>query len=214
MSAVQIFTPLLDLFPEKTWRPLLVALLEEIVILLCWKHLGFHWLTLGYMPTPEQISVAGDGDAGWLMHSGSHPCICSGGLACLSQKFRVLVSRRGGECMLNGYNTCPFYFHFCSYLDRCLMKCVFRPVLSKFGVCNGGIIKWGSGNAVWLGGGQKKCILMFFRWAINLLLWGLKSPKGLTVMMESRELVILVVDHTNITIDNNNKYSSIAPYHL
>ena len=49
----------------------------------------------------------------------------------------ITVQQEGVQCVSNNEeanNRCPFHFPFCSYLDRCLMKCVQVLVRPIFGV--------------------------------------------------------------------------------
>lgn len=81
---------------------------------------------------------------------------------------------------------------------------MFRGLLClNWGFCNGRIIKWGVEKwyVIFLFGGRKNCIIMFFMWRISFL-WGFKSFKSLKVKIKSREFVILVVDDVDISINN------------
>lgn len=166
--------------PEACYGPFL----EQRVIWLCWKHLASHcshwavcpslsksqWLgmvcgvaeALRENPPPISRVEVQPAQATWMI---------------MGLKFSVLVSRRRENVCWTANNSCPFYFPFCSYLDRCLMKCVCVLIMPKFGVWNGGITKWGSGKgyAISLCGGRKNCMIIFFRWVVCVVMRTEKS---------------------------------------
>lgn len=95
--------------------------------------------------------------------------------------------QKEGECVMDSKQQMSTCFPFCSYLGHAFNEMCSGACYAKIGVCNGGIIIWGSvkGYALPLCGGRKNCIIMFFRWGIRLL-WGLYGPKSLKVKVESR----------------------------